>query len=347
MNHEIWAEKFSKETKTQLLRINTSVENFNSVIEVQNLSSKTRETRVRFNIENLDRRFKIMVLPNFRFGERNQEIQLMIGLEEYKEEKVLGYTISRGEAVRLAVDWLSNRDYQEIYDQYTFLGGRDRLIKDLKRDLFRENLIFKNIMKAGFHFEEGFRSCGLETDFFVSIREIGFYYKSIKVFGVKIAEIKQLGALLEGWFERKWTPEKMKSRFSEIRNVRHVGLFKRWKWISKRKLEFIRSWDQLEHRYKNGPYYDPITQSFIEKLRCKKIDYKTRAGTINFGRIVISRSRNHGLRKGQKSLSFDFSKTKPNLYLNTIDGRRLSIDDIEYIEEIEKEISKLLKEPIN
>ena len=65
------------------------------------------------------------------------------------------------------------------------------------------------------------------------------------------------------------------------------------------------------------------------------------------GRLVISRSKEYGLRVNQKRISFDFNTIGPSLTMNTIDGRRLDFEEIRYNEVIKEECKRLLKEPVN
>jgi hypothetical protein len=70
--------------------------------------------------------------------------------------------------------------------------------------------------------------------------------------------------------------------------------------------EFIRSWDQIEQFFdmvlEPGPWKDQVLQ-FISQLRQAGYDRKLRAGQSLF-KLVVSRSRCHGLRPDQPSVCF-------------------------------------------
>lgn len=336
-----WMDNFCREAKSKI-QGNYDLASELRIIDRQKKSSN--KSRVDFIIGCLDRELSISLFEQFRFGQEDKEIQIGIKLKEFNSDKDFGFTNSRKEAINLAINWLSyKQSYQEIHQQFHFLGGLKRYIKDLKSRIFEETFKYKDQLEEGsFNLEKDDRSVSLTTtDFYGSSKILVFCYRGIKVFEYEPDEVKLLVTILDSWLEHKWSPDKIKENFKGIERVRHQKLFMKWKWINKRKIRFIKSWDGAELLYK-----DQVVRTFIDELRDNDYDSKTRAGNV-LGRLVVSRSKEYGLRTGQKSISFDFNRIGPNLTVNTVDGRRLNFDRIQYNEVIKKECQRLLKEPIN
>jgi len=341
MNLNSWIENFCIEVRTKIQ------ENYDlsDQLRITDRRKKTsNNNRVDHILGCMDRELSVSLFEQFKFGSKDKELQIGIKLSEFKSDKDSGFTKSRSEAIRLAINWLSyQQNYQQIYQQYDFLGGPKRQIKDLKGIIFQETLKYKNQLEEGkFKLTKDDRSVLLATtDVFGSSTVLIFCYKEIRVFEYKPDDGKVLISILDAWLEQKWSPEKIKDSFTGIESVRHKELFLKWKWITKRKIRFLKSWDAVERFYN-----DQVIRTFINDLRRDNYDHKTRAGNV-LGRLVISRSVESGLRTNQKRISFDFNTIGPNLTINTIDGRRMNFDEIQYNEVIKKECMRLLQEPVN
>lgn len=341
MNLDKWIDNFCSETKT---KIQENYDLTDELLIVDRRKKSANKNRVNFIIEYLDRELSISLIEQFRFGKEDKELQILINLKEFKSDKGFGFTNSRNEAIKLAINWLSyKQSYQEIYQQFHFLGGSKRHTKDLKSRISEETLKYKDqLEKESFKLEKDDRSVLLTTtNFYGSNKILVFYYREIKVFEYEPDDVKLLIVILEAWLEHKWSPERIQENFKGIERVRHKELFMKWKWINRRKIRFIKSWDGAESHYE-----DQVVRTFIDELRSNNYDHKTRAGNV-LGRLVISRSKEYGLRTDQKSMSFDFNETGPNLTINMVDGRRLNFEEIQYNDVIQKECQRLLKEPIN
>ena len=341
MDLNSWIEDFCNEVRAKIQKNYDLVDQLRITDRREKSSNNNRVGRI---LGCMDREVSVRLFEQFKFGHKKKELQIWIKFSEVKSDKDSGFTKSRSEAIRLTIDWLSHKqNYQQIYQQHKFLGGPERQIKDLKGLIFQETLKYKNQLEEGkFKLKKNDRFVLLATtDIFGSSTVLIFFYKEIRVFEYKPGDVKVLIRILDAWFDQKWSPEKIKESFTGIESVRHKELFLKWKWITKRKIRFIKSWDAVERFYS-----DQVIRTFINDLRRNNYDHKTRAGNV-LGRLVISRSKEYGLRANQKSISFDFNPIGPSLTMNTIDRRRLNFDEVQCNDAIKKECMRLLKEPIN
>jgi len=83
---------------------------------------------------------------------------------------------------------------------------------------------------------------------------------------------------------------------------------------------FLRSWDEVQKFYRNlltNPGWEPIAPilDLIAALRAKGFDRRLRAGQATW-QLVLSRSREHGLRPGQPSVTLLPDRTTGKLFVN-------------------------------
>ena len=111
--------------------------------------------------------------------------------------------------------------------------------------------------------------------------------------------------------------------------------------------EFILSWDRIEE------FYDELELSrkneikgLIKLMRKKGFEKTLRAGQSLYT-LVLSRSRRHGLRENQASISFSFTFIESAMEVQTQKGERITFDKIEYNDTIDRFLKTLEQENID
>jgi hypothetical protein len=118
--------------------------------------------------------------------------------------------------------------------------------------------------------------------------------------------------------------------------------------------EFVASWDATSRffKYVNERWSGPNTMiQLIEELRIKGFDRTLRAGTA-LTTFIVSRSRQHGLRRGQARIIFSVYRDNTmnvRYFENIEDAREFTqpIGEELVTPEIEALLTWLVSEPIN
>jgi hypothetical protein len=114
------------------------------------------------------------------------------------------------------------------------------------------------------------------------------------------------------------------------------------------KREFVAGWDSIEDTFKsfNLAQTSDIL-ALIKEMRSKGFDQTFRAGSALYS-LVLSRSKQYGLRPDQKSVRFDFEFIQQRV-MDVTDKDRVTIsfDKIEYNDTIERVLLDLAKEQID
>lgn len=115
------------------------------------------------------------------------------------------------------------------------------------------------------------------------------------------------------------------------------------------KKEFVESWNSMisffEFIFKNKAFQTEIL-NLIEEMRVKGFDEKLRAGQ-SMTYLILSRSRRHGLRTGQKSIIFNFEVFDDKMQITSNLDKKDLLSNIEYSSDLEELLNELVKEEIN
>jgi hypothetical protein len=117
--------------------------------------------------------------------------------------------------------------------------------------------------------------------------------------------------------------------------------------------EFIASWDGIELFYNPDAFVNRWTwmrniHPLIKSFRARGYDRHLRAGTSLF-RMMLSRSREYGLRRSQPFLAFDMLEGDGMIVTFVTEGNRIEFvtDRVEITPEIENLLIPLLAYPID
>lgn len=301
---------------------------------------------IQYEIKVIDRNCQISFVSANYLGEELDSQEILVRIIEYEEIIEMGYTFSIRQVIGLVIDWLSRGKYQVIYKKYEFLGGQLRSKKDFKNRLLREAPEFKKLMRFENVLEKGKRSCIIESDKRSLTGECSFLFQQIRIFRVRNIDIGRLSLMMKNWLEKEWSPKRMKRKYSEIGLLRYLELFHWWNRPSEQKMIYLRDWEKIEDFYRERFIDSTRIISFLEEIKNLGYTEHLRPGT-SMESLMISRSKNYGLRRDQKSITLNFLQRKPSLQLVTIAGVQMEFEEIEFNSQIDKEFQKLLGEPIN
>jgi ADP-heptose:LPS heptosyltransferase len=111
--------------------------------------------------------------------------------------------------------------------------------------------------------------------------------------------------------------------------------------------EFILSWDDIENFYQELEHENKREiLKLIKQMREYGFDKTLRAGQSLYT-MILSRSRRHGLRDNQDSISFSFDYIKSKMEVRTRQGQKFEFSKIEYNDTIDKLLRTIELEEID
>ena len=144
-----------------------------------------------------------------------------------------------------------------------------------------------------------------------------FYWEDFYVFKFSLVNISDAALILKRWFCDNVMPSTLTKEFPLL-DKDQLSEYSDFSKVIE--ADFIRSWDEVEHFYKEVSKYPNDKKEILEKLkftsqlRAKGYDRIFRAGT-SFMAPVLSRAMRHGLRMDQPCLIFEFKDdNKINIY---------------------------------
>ena len=153
-----------------------------------------------------------------------------------------------------------------------------------------------------------------------------------------------MGFLIKRWVADTAMPSVLKNEFPEIEFGKLAEYYERGNGIEG---EFIISWDDIERFYKElKPEKEDEILKLIRQMRTKGFDRTLRAGQSLYT-LILSRSRRHGLKENQNSVSFTFNYIKSAMEVSMRKGEKLVFDKIEFTDAIDKLLRSLEQELID
>mgnify|MGYP003492569442 FL=1 len=255
------------------------------------------------------------------FGEKGYAISFLTNFVS----KARGRTGLENELISSVASWLANRNLNELLDTFEFIDPGKRYLEK-----FQENLIkaFPEIERyANLKFEPGLtetfclmitasnRHCHIRFYDNSKTPTCEFYWEDFYVFKFSLDNMFESVLILKRWFCDNVMPSVLAKEFPFLDKGELSELSNFSKVIES---DFIRSWDNVDHFYREIYSYNKEEISgrlrFISQLRAKGYERTLRAGT-SFLALVLSRSMRHGLRDGQPRIIFQFGDdSKINIY---------------------------------
>jgi len=265
-----------------------------------------------------------------------------------------GRTFDMRETMEAIKNWLQNRTIEELYARFSFIDKEKRELENLRAEINAANAQLRAISRnevaiegvASYHlwFKNDSRSCRIYYYGYESRPRYIFYWDDCMIFETSSSDTGRLGLLIRKWVFDKEMPSVLKVPFPEIEFGRIAEFYENGNGIEG---EFILSWDTIETFYREG---DLDTKAEVLRLialmRAKGFDRTLRAGQSLYT-LVVSRSRRHGLRQNQSSVSFSFNFIKCAMEVRASKGEKIEFDKIEYNDIIENLLMTIQQENVD
>ncbi len=265
-----------------------------------------------------------------------------------------GRTFNKGKAIEAIKYWIQNKTLEELYSQFGFIDEKKRQLEKLRSDINASNTQLleiaqnevseENFSYYSLCFKDDNRSCEVSYYGYETNPRYIFNWDDSVIFETSGSDTKRLGSLVKKWVCNKATLSTLKMEFTGIDFGKLAEYYEQGRGIEG---EFILSWDNIESFYRemNLDKKNEILQ-LIKEMRDKGFDSTLRAGQSLYT-FILSRSRRHGLRENQDSVSFSFVSSNSAMEVQTQNGQYFIFDKIEYNNTIENILKTIELESID
>ncbi|MDB2686809.1 hypothetical protein N9Y42_06315 [Mariniblastus sp.] len=249
-------------------------------------------------------------------------------------------------------NWLGGDELSDLYAKYPFVDERKRelmKIHDHVKSLAPELAYFSNFHQCGgdiYHliYKNVDRSAKI---YFYGKKEhphAEFSWDRCSLFSCReIADNVLLGNLLKRWVVEQSQPSNIRKEFPTIEIGELADYYERGNPIEG---EFLHSWISIEKFYEQSAFsFSKQILEFIAAMRQHGYDRTIRAGQ-SLSSLGLSRSRRHGLRRHQPSISFIFREGSMNVE-PTFDSEGLQGISIQLTPDVKKILDLLVEQDIN
>lgn len=272
-----------------------------------------------------------------------------------KEKSIAeGRTFDKVETIAAVKSWIQYKDIHKLYTEFDFIDKNKRKLKKNRVQILAahpelckisENEVIEEASSIyGLWFKNDNRSCRMNFCGYEPTPQIFFNWDDSLMFKTSHDDIDREGILIKRWVFDKANPSVLRKEFPDINFGKLADFYEAGNKIEG---EFLLSWDDVEEFY-NNVNIDSIKGiiSFIKELRNRGYDKVFRAGTSLYS-LVLSRSKRHGLREDQKSITFSFAYIESKMEVYTLKESILEFEKIEYDGTIEALLKELECEAID
>lgn len=265
-----------------------------------------------------------------------------------------GRTFDKQKTMDAIKNWMQNKTLAELYSNFNFIDEKKRQLEKLRTDInelspqlltISENAISEeNFSSYSLWFKNDNRSCRIYYYGYEPNPRYIFKWDDCIIFETTGSDLERLGTLINKWVYAKAMPSTLKVEFPEIDFGKLAEFYENGNGTEG---EFILSWDSIENFYREMDLdkKNEILQ-LIKEMRSKGFDRTLRAGQSLYT-FILSRSRRHGLRANQDSVSFSFKFIECAMEVQTQKGQKITFDKIEYNDTIENILKKIELESID
>jgi hypothetical protein len=276
-------------------------------------------------------------------------------LAAYSDEgKVVawGRTSSRPDIVSSVKSWLESVEIEVMHERYLFVDHQRRQLDELHREIFelQASLFSASVENrpkgCDLHelwIREQDRSCRIYYYGKNKYPNTEFHWDGCELFAFVADDIHQLAQVLARWISGRAMPSALRKEFPWIQLRRAAQYYEEGRGIEG---EFVESWDRIEQFYEEMKF-EPGTavRAFVAELRRKGYDSVLRAGQSMYT-LMLSRSRRHGLRRGQGHVAFQFRQTGMDVVSRIGEEKTISRDLIGLDDEIAAVLELLAQAPV-
>lgn len=265
-----------------------------------------------------------------------------------------GRTFDMSKTIEAVIKWVEGKTVEELYSKFSFIDEKKRQLEGIKKEIIESypkifDCPVKDIMEENFSqyslwIKQENRSCRIYYYGYEVNPRYLFNWDDSLIFKTSTSKTNRMALLIKRWVADNVIPSVLTNEFPEIKSGKLAEYYERGNGIEG---EFIISWDNIEEFYidSNLKNKDEIL-NLIREMRTRGFDNTLRAGQSLYT-LILSRSRRHGLKQNQNSISFAFNYIKSAMEVSISNSEKLVLDKIEYTEAIDRLLKLLEKEPID
>jgi hypothetical protein len=171
-----------------------------------------------------------------------------------------------------------------------------------------------------------------------------FHWDGCELLRIRTGDTTRLAAMLEQWLCDQAMPSEMAADFPEAEVEPVARYYEEGRPVEG---EFITSWDRIEHFYEELQFpCSGQVLSLIARIRQAGYDKTLRAGQSLWS-LVVSRSRRHGLREDQPSITFTFTRNGMEVYSDVDRRERLFFSCLEFSPAVDDLLNSLATKDID
>lgn len=265
-----------------------------------------------------------------------------------------GRTFEKLDTIKSIRNWLQNETLEQLYSKFSFIDEKKRQLERLRTDINKSNPHLQNISKNlvvlesfstySLWFKDDNRSCRVYYYGYEPNPRYIFKWDDCVIFETSDSDNKRLGGLINKWVFDKTMPSTLKEEFPELDFGKLAEYYEKGNGIEG---EFILSWDEIENFYQELELEKKREiLNLIKQIRERGFDKTLRAGQSLYT-MILSRSRRHGLKDNQNSISFSFDYIKSKMEVRTKQGQKFEFSKIEYNDTIDKLLRTIELEEID
>jgi len=275
-------------------------------------------------------------------------------LETNGHREAGGRTFDINMTIEAVTIWLEGKTIEELYSKFNFIDERKRQLEGIKRDIIKSNpeildssvndIMEENFSTHSLWVKKESRSCSVCYYGYELNPRYLFNWDDSLIFETSSSETDRMGFLIKRWVVDNAMPSTLTCEFPEIKFGKLAQYYEQGNGVEG---EYTMSWDSIEQFYNEiGLEKKDEILKLIRRMRSNGFDKTLRAGQSLYT-LVLSRSRRHGLKENQNSISFTFNYIKSAMEVSMQNGEKLVFDKIEYTDAINNLLKSLELEPID
>lgn len=303
-------------------------------------------------VERAERRAVVHAFGRYEAGVRTPEAY--VEFLEGAEERALGRTTVADEALAAVEMWLDGQSVPDLHARFAFVDEERRTLEALRSGALRAAPELANIQSALQHefsdshelrFESGDRACVVKRTWEADGPMAIFTWDDTRLFAFEVRDVEFLARAVTRWVRDHALPSTVRTEFPDLELGPLADDYEAGQPIEG---EFRESWREMDAFFGEREARLPTgALAFLADLRAKGFDSTLRAGQSMWS-LVLSRSRRHGLRHGQRSVVFSFMDDGTLMVNDRVSGRgRVTLPTIALTPEVEASLRRLELEPVD
>ena len=284
----------------------------------------------------------------------NQGPEYLVAFEHDARRDAIGRTVSRAEAIAAVGDWLDGHGIEDLHKRFAFVDGCKRALTTIEAEAVESRPELGQLASSEIRhiicdlfelwFKSQDRSCRIYYYGRNQFPDAVFHWDECELLRIRTGDTTRLAGMLKRWLCDQAMPSEMAADFPEAEVEPVARYYEEGRPVEG---EFITSWDRIEHFYKDARFpCSGQVLGLIARIRQAGYDKTLRAGQSLWS-LVVSRSRRHGLRRGQPSITFAFTGNGMDVY-TIMDGQeRLSLSGIEFSPQVDDLLNRLTTKRID